>query len=226
MILVVFLLLLALMLGPQFLSQRLLRSYGDNRPDLPGTGGELAQHLVERFQLEGVNVEVTTTGDHYDPNSHTVRLRGEHFNGRSVSAVAVAAHEVGHAIQHATGTGGIMLRTRLAVIATVAAKAAQISLISIPILVGLMPGFARVGLIVVVVGIVLSTVLHLVTLPVEWDASFKKALPILQEGQYLSDKDMRAAKKILTVCAFTYVSGSLASLIGLWRWLRYLRFMR
>ncbi|MAA59842.1 MAG: hypothetical protein CMK79_06785 [Pseudomonadales bacterium] len=78
-------------------------------------------------------------------------------------------------------------------------------------------------MVVIVVGILLSTLVHLVTLPVEWDASFNKALPILQEGQYLSPGDMAAARNILTACALTYVSASLASVLGALRWLRWMR---
>jgi len=68
-----------------------------------------------------------------------------------------------------------------------------------------------------------AALLHLVTLPVEWDASFRRALPLLASGQYLSAKDQRGARQILTAAAFTYVAGSLASLLNLWRWLRWFR---
>ena len=68
-----------------------------------------------------------------------------------------------------------------------------------------------------------SVIVHLVTLPVEWDASFKRALPILAKGEYLSTKDQKAARKILTACALTYVAGSLTSLLNLWRWIAILR---
>jgi hypothetical protein len=80
-----------------------------------------------------------------------------------------------------------------------------------------------VTLIVAILSVLASTLVHLITLPVEWDASFGKALPILQEGEYLNDQDMKDARKILTAAALTYVAGSLASLLNVWRWLRYLR---
>ena len=103
------------------------------------------------------------------------------------------------------------------------AIAAQIGLVASPILVGVSPGLARMAIVLVVVGILLSTVVHLITLPVEWDASFNKALPILREGDYLSEQDLVDAKRILTACAFTYVSASLGSLLGLLRWVRWIR---
>jgi len=70
---------------------------------------------------------------------------------------------------------------------------------------------------------VVSTIVHLVTLPVEWDASFKRALPILRAGEYISPKEQKHAKTILTAAALTYVSGSLASLLNLARWVAILK---
>jgi Zn-dependent membrane protease YugP len=64
---------------------------------------------------------------------------------------------------------------------------------------------------------------HLITLPVEIDASFAKALPILKQGEYIGEDDLQAARSILTACAMTYVSASLASLLQFWRWFRFVR---
>ena len=82
------------------------------------------------------------------------------------------------------------------------------------------------GVVVMVAGIAtmgISTLVHLVTLPVEWDASFRRALPILQQGNYLSPEDEQGARRILTAAALTYVAASLASLLNLWRWIAFLR---
>ena len=65
----------------------------------------------------------------------------------------------------------------------------------------------------------IATLVHLITLPVEWDASFGRALPVLQRGGYLSNQDMQSARQILTAAALTYVAASLASLLNLWRWI-------
>ena len=93
-------LIIALIFGPQYWVKHVIKKHAEPRPDLSGTGGELAQHLVEHYQLNGVGVEVTDQGDHYDPESRTVRLSADNFNGYSISAVAIATHEVGDAIQH------------------------------------------------------------------------------------------------------------------------------
>ena len=82
------------------------------------------------------------------------------------------------------------------------------------------------GLLVLLAGVLtmgIATLVHLVTLPVEWDASFRRALPVLEQGGYVSAADMEGARRILTAAAFTYVAASLASLLSLWRWLAFLR---
>ena len=221
--LIVVLILLAVMFYPQFATRRILSRYAVARPDFPGTGGQFARHLLDRFQVEGVGVEPTAQGDHYDPRQKMVRLSPEYHDGKSLSAMVVAAHEVGHAIQHHQGSGGLQTRYRLAVLASVAARVSQVALVALPLLAGINPGLMRVALVLVVAGILLSTLVHLITLPVEWDASFNKALPILQAGEYLSAADMRGARRILTACALTYVSASLASVLGALRWLRWMR---
>src|SRR5690348_15329847 len=107
------LLLLALVFGPQLWVRRVLRQHGADRPDLPGTGAELARHLLDEANLQSVTVEKTDLGDHYDPEAHAVRLLPQHHDGRSVAAVAVAAHEVSHAVQHARGETAFMRRLEL-----------------------------------------------------------------------------------------------------------------
>ncbi|MDP4593361.1 MAG: zinc metallopeptidase, partial [Beijerinckiaceae bacterium] len=87
---------LALIFGPQVWVQRTMREHAGERPDLPGTGAELARHLLDEAGLESVRVEMTEEGDHYDPQDKAVRLTDGNFHGRSVTAAAVAAHEVSH----------------------------------------------------------------------------------------------------------------------------------
>lgn len=219
---VIFLLALLLLVGPQFWTQRILKKYSAPRTDFPGTGGELAQHLIDKYQLN-VKLETTPAGDHYDPQTKTVRLLEQNFNGKSLTAVATAAHEVGHAIQHHQGMKLLLARTPLAKFAFVVERLAQVALISAPVFLSFIPAAGRLALLVAVIGMIASTIVHLVTLPVEFDASFGKALPILKEGEYINADDHKAAKRILLACALTYVSAALASLLNIWRWLRFLR---
>lgn len=218
-------LILVIIFGPQYWVTHTLKKYSVHQDHFPGTGGELAAHLIEKFELHGVKVEKTETGDHYDPTDRVVRLTEDKFDGKTLTAITVAAHEVGHAIQHQRGYLPFELRQRVVSIAMGAEKIGALAMIALPFLT-LISRSPRLGFIIFIVAIgsmLIGTLVHLVTLPVEWDASFKRALPILKEGKYISDQEMQHAHKILTAAALTYVSGSLASLLNLGRWIAILR---
>ena len=218
-------LLLAAVFGPQLWVQYVLRRHGGDRPDFPGTGGEMAEHLIELHGLDGVKLETTEAGDHYDPQSRTVRLSQQNYAGRSLTAVAVAAHEVGHALQDLRGERGLKLRQSLASVAAVTDRIAAVFFVAAPVLMVIARSpLALLGLIGIGVALLaIRVVVHLVTLPVEFDASFGKALPILKAGEYLSDEDMAGARSVLRAAALTYVAGALMSLLNLARWIRVLR---
>jgi Zn-dependent membrane protease YugP len=215
---------LLLLLGPQWWTSRVMRRHSQAREDFPGTGGELARHLLDRFQLQSVVVEVTDKGDHYDPMDRVVRLSDDHFNNKSLTAVSVAAHEVGHALQHAQGYGPLLWRTRLARWAYAGERLGAGMMLALPIvsLVSRNPGLGLTMLLVAVASMFLAVLVHIVTLPVEWHASFRRALPLLQEG-YLKPDDMPAARQILRAAAWTYVAASLSSLLNMARWIAILR---
>jgi len=217
--------LLAAIYAPQYWVGHTMRRHSEHRPDFPGTGGEMAQHLVERFDLSGVGVEATDAGDHYDPVARVVRLSQENYNGANLTAVAVAAHEVGHALQHHRGERGLALRQSLASFAMTTDKIASVFFIAAPVLALLLRApIAFLGMAVIGIGLLSVRILvHLVTLPVEYDASFNKALPILREGGYLGDEDLAGARSVLKAAALTYVAGALMSLLNLARWVRILR---
>lgn len=220
---VVFLLAIGLFFFPQWWVARILKKHSNERDDFPGTGGELAQHLITAHGLEGVQVEATESGDHYDPVDKMVRLTPDKLGGRSLTAIVVAAHEVGHAIQDHNNEKTFNARISAAKFANVAQRITPIAFWISPMLAFVSPVASRVTLGIAVLSILASTLVHLITLPVEWDASFGKALPILEKGEYLNEQDMKDAHKILLAAALTYVAGSLASLLNVWRWLRYLR---
>ena len=223
--LIALILIIGLIFGPQWWASYTFRRYSKAREDIPGSGGELAQHLVKRLKLGEVAVESTDQGDHYDPEAKMVRLSPGNFEGRSLTAVAVAAHEVGHAIQHHNSEPLLATRTRLITLAHWGEKVGAALMFAIPV-VTLITRIPHSGLLFFLLGfssMALATVVHLVTLPVEWDASFNKALPILRERKYIDEKDERAVRRILKAAALTYVAASLASLLNLARWMAFLR---
>ena len=203
----------------------MLKYYSKEQEHYPGTGGELAEHLVKVLNLEGVKVEQTEEGDHYDPRDKTVRLSKENMQGKSLTAITVATHEVGHAIQDQQGYAPFTMRQRLVGLAYGAEKLGAFMMFAVPVL-ALITRSPHVGITMVGIGLgsmLVGTIVHLSTLPVEFDASFNRALPILLKGQYISESEHQHAKKILTAAALTYVSASLASLLNLARWFAILR---
>ncbi len=216
---------MALVVGPSLWVRYVLKRYSRPREDFPGTGGELARHLLTRFGLEGVGVEPTDAGDHYDPRAKAVRLSPANYEGRSLTAVAVAAHEVGHALQDASGYKPLHLRTRLVGLAANAERLGALFVFAVPVL-GFVTRSPLGGLLMLALALAsfgTGVLVHLATLPVEWDASFRRALPLLEEGGYISARDQRGARRILRAAALTYVSASAASLLNFWRWLAVLR---
>ncbi len=216
---------IALIFGPQYWVRAVMRRHAQERPDFPGTGGELARHLLDMYGLRAVKVELTADGDHYDPMDKAVRLTPANHDGRSVTAVAVAAHEVGHAWQDAQGHRLLTWRTRFAGTMRRLEVAAAIVFASAPI-VALILKSPLIAIVQVLLAVLLLSgrlVFHILTLPVEFDASFGKALPALVEGRYLAERDVSAARQVLKAAALTYVAAALVTLLDFGRIIRILR---
>ena len=216
--------LFALLFGAVFLPSLWVRwvmqRYAGELGNLPGTGGELAKHLIQRFELAGVKAEVSEIGDHYDPQDRAVRLSEANWNGRSLTAVAVAAHEVGHAIQHQRKDPRLQARTLLV---PWVQRLGQVSVgvLAVAPIIGLVTRHPVPPMLIAVIGLsglVLRMLLHLVTLPIEWDASFGKALPILRQGDYISADQEPTVRRVLRAAALTYFAAALADAFNLFRW--------
>jgi Zn-dependent membrane protease YugP len=142
-----------------------------------------------------------------------------------LTAVAVAAHEVGHAIQHQRNEPKLALRHRLVKLAQTTQQLGAGAMFLLPVAMAITRA-PSAGLVMAAIGLgsmASATLVHLVTLPVEIDASFGKALPILMAGHYIQPGDEAAVRRVLRAAAFTYVASSLASLLNLARWLAFLR---
>jgi uncharacterized protein len=215
----------ALAMLPQIWVSKVLKRHAHDRADIPGTGGQFARHLLDEMKLTHVKVEETKLGDHYDPEAKVIRLLPQNMNGRSLAAIVIAAHETGHAMQDATGYQPLQARTRLAKQALKMEKVGAVVMLAAPIVMALArtPHLLAIELLAGVMILGMSITMHAVTLPVEFDASFRRALPLLQQGRYLKDEDMPAARQILKAAAYTYVAAAAMSLLDVARWIRVLR---
>ena len=222
--LVVVFLIIVVVYGPQFWSKSILKKY--NRDEyFSGSGMDLAEILLDRMNLPQVRMEATDLGDHYDPLNKVVRLSRTNCGKKTLTAVVVAAHEVGHAVQDQLGYTPLYLRTRWIVVAQKAERLGVVLMFSIPVIAAVtrVPAAGLLMFLVGLASLLMPVLIHLVTLPVEWDASFKRALPLLESGEYIPEDNLPAARRILTACTLTYVASALASLLNLWRWIRVLR---
>jgi len=223
MIYIIILAIIALF-GPHLWARHVLNRY--NRQEyFSGSGIDLARLILERLNLDEVKVEVTDTADHYDPSQKTIRLTENTCGRKTLTAVVVAAHEVGHAIQDQAGYKPLKTRTRVIGTAQKVERIGAVIMMAIPVLAALTRA-PSVGVMMFIGGLGtlgIPVLMHLLTLPTEFDASFKRALPLLSSGEYIPPEDLPAAKKILTACALTYVANSLIGLLNVWRWIRILR---
>jgi Zn-dependent membrane protease YugP len=217
--------ILVVMLGPGVWVRRVLERYSVPADRYSGTGGQLARHLLDKHGLQAVKVEASEQGDHYDPEAKTVRLTPDKFAGRSLTAITVAAHEVGHALQDHESYRPLHLRTRL-VKATRGIEKLGAGVLMVSPFLGLVTRAPAVGLMTFAAGMLTlgtAAIVHFITLPTEFNASFGRALPMLDEHRILKDVDKPHAHKLLTAAALTYVSASLMSLLNIARWIAILR---
>ena len=224
-----FVLLLLILLGAVFLPgwwvRHVLAKYSEPADRYPGTGGQLARHLLKREGLDHVRVEASTVGDHYDPRDKAVRLTPDKLDGRSLTAITVAAHEVGHALQDRDGYAPLRLRTQL-VGATQHLQRLGAGLLMASPIVGVATRAPVAGLLMFLGGFLSlgsAVVVHLLTLPTEYDASFGRALPLLERGGYLNSVDRPHARRLLKAAALTYVAAALMSLLNVAQWWAILR---
>lgn len=177
------------------------------------TAKEVARKILDENGLYSVSIEYVSGNltDHYDPSANVIRLSDSVYNSTSVAAIGVAAHEVGHAIQHAQGYAPIKVRQAIIPITQIGSRLA-LPLVFIGMLIGALQWLIPVG-IFLYTGVVLF---QAVTLPVEFNAS-ARALKTLDENVILYKNEVKMAKKVLTAAAMTYVAAMFSSLMSLLR---------
>ena len=214
-------LLLVLLMGlqlPQFYARHIMKRHNEERKDLPGTAHQLLMHLKKKFKLKDLKISTSPLMDHFNPDTNSVHLTPDKMDNKSLTAIAVATHEFSHALQFAQGSRSLRLRTRLAKLADGIRR-----LFNLILMIGIafalaQPSIAMLVISLWVAGLALGVLVHLITLPVEFDASFGKALPILED--YLSAEDLVTVRTILRACAYTYLAASLASFFTIFYVLR------
>jgi Zn-dependent membrane protease YugP len=180
------------------------------------SGADVAMAILKVNGIRDVHVEPTdgVLSDHYDPRSKTLRLSRDVYLGRTISAAGVAAHEVGHAIQHAHGYLPLQIRSALVPALMVTNTFAMPTLILGMILAAT---GSVLGNTILWVGIALFSLLvlfQLVTLPVEFDAS-RRALAAIERGALVTGPELTGARRVLTAAALTYVAAAISSVLQL-----------
>jgi len=179
------------------------------------TGAQVASRLLAD---RGVDVAVEQIGrpmgDHFDPRSRIVRLSPQVYSGTSVAALAVAAHETGHAMQHSEGYGPLSVREAILPVASFG------STIALPLFIlGMILGSPQISRFLMTLGIWLfagAVAFQIVTLPVEYNAS-RRALAMLADGGYITDAEAPQVKNVLSAAALTYVAAAAVALTQLLR---------
>lgn len=199
-----------LSLYAQFKVKSTFKKYSNVRAARNVTGAEVANTILRRNGMSNVQVEQVrgSLTDHYDPRTHTVRLSETVYGSNSIAALSVAAHEVGHAIQHSQQYGPLELRHKLVPLTSFASSA------SFPIL---LLGMFLYSADLILIGIVLFSAVvlfHVVTLPVELNAS-RRAVLQLSEAGIISHQEAPMAKKVLSAAAFTYLAATLSAIANL-----------
>ncbi len=204
--------------GASWLTKSRFRKYSELGTRSQMTGAQIAEAILRDNGISDVTVEAVAGSltDHYDPRSRTLRLSEPVFGGSSMAAFGVAAHEVGHAIQHAQGYAPLGFRSAWVPVANTGSRISIFVLFAAALMGGVTTvmgeGLAWLG--IALFGT--TTLFTLVTLPVEFDAS-RRALACL-DGRYVTEEEHAGAKKVLGAAALTYVAAFAASLMVLFYW--------
>ena len=199
-------------LWAQFKIDKAYSKYKNVRTMSGVTGSEVARSILDGAGLFDVKVEryQKRLGDHYDPSSRVIRLSPEVYDGATISAAGIAAHECGHAIQHQNHYKPLILRSKIAPAVNIGSNM-SVYLFMIGILFG-SPLLAQVG----IVFFSMAVIYQIITLPVEFNAS-TRALSILKTRNFLYGDEVKGAQKVLDAAAMTYVAATLMAISQLIR---------
>ena len=211
--------ILALTLLPQYWVKQVFAKNRQDTPNILGNGKDFALHLLEKLKIKNITVVEQKGGNYYDPVKKVLALSPENYNEKSLCAVVIAAHEVGHIIQDYSNSFLLKLRFFLVKLFQTIRLVSNSLLIISPFLFVFRPVSGLLALLLYFGASLIGVLIHLCTLPLELDASFSKALPILEKGGYLNKKQLPKAKQILQAAAFTYLAAALNNIIfSIFQW--------
>lgn len=202
-----------LCLGSSALVKSTMNKYHKQRNMSGITGADCARRILDNEGLHHVQIECVSsgTGDHYDPRTNTVRLSQENFSRATITAVGVAAHECGHAIQHAKGYMPLVLRSKMVPVVNIGSN------LGMPIiLIGVLLGWNQTLITIGIWAFSLAVLFQLVTLPVEFNAS-TRAIAKLEQFGILTQTENDDCKKVLGAAALTYVAAAASTILQLLR---------
>ncbi|HEY9687236.1 MAG TPA: zinc metallopeptidase [Coleofasciculaceae cyanobacterium] len=210
---------LVLVFVPQMWVKSTIGKFSEIRTSRGVAGRDVARAILSEHGLSNVSVEMVDgfLSDHYDPLSKTVRLSPDIYQGNSIASVAVAAHECGHAIQHAKGYFPVVIRSAMVPAVNFGSSLGPLLLmlsLGLGFTSHVMPAWAWYTAWIGVALYGAAVAFHFVTLPVELDAS-GRALKVLESRYFLNADEMSGAKKVLTAAAFTYIATAMYALIQL-----------
>jgi len=213
----IYLLIPAILLSiyAQFKISSTYKRYSKIRSQSGLTGAQAARALLNSNGLYDVRVEPIggRLSDHYDPRTRVINLSEDVYQGSSLSSVAVAAHETGHALQHASGYFPMTLRSSFVPVANLGSGAGPI-LIMVGLFMQSYDWLLQLG----IFAFAFAVLFQIITLPVEYNASHR-ALSLLQEGHMLGSEEVRGARSVLNAAALTYVAAALAAVLQLARFI-------
>ena len=200
---------------PKFWLSNAMKKNDEELIDMPFTAEEFGQLILKENKLFDVKIEETDQVDHYDLNDKTVRVQQGRLAKKSLTSLTIICHEIGHAIQHKEEYGPLVRRTSLVERTQWISKFGGVILYSgLPLILATGSfGLIKVCLLLVLISVLLGVFIHLITLDVEVDASFNRAMPILEEK--IPTEYHSQCKNVLQAAAYTYVIGALTSFLSL-----------
>ena len=212
-------LIVLLLAVPKLWARYVFFKHSHQRKDIPGTGEQLARHLIVHLPLVQVKIKEAGLQSHYNPFTKVISLTEQTMKAQSLTAAVRVAFEFGHALQDRNNSSLLKFRDGLLALARLGEQVGSGALLTGLIMAFMVPPVAGLLLFVGLVSLLTGAAVHLLLLPIEWQASFTFALPLLSNESYISSQDQLAVRQLLLACAFSRLAYALANLLDARHWL-------